>query len=66
MPLFRSRPRANGVEGILQIISMGECDDHTIRQLQGFIEGMSDDDVKSMADVLMTNLVKYPDRKSVV
>lgn len=61
MPLFRSRPRANGVEGILQIISMGECDDHTIRQLQGFIEGMSDDDVKSMADVLMTNLVKYPD-----
>lgn len=61
MPLFSSRPRADGVEGILQIISMGECDDHTIRQLQGFIEGMSDDDVRSLADILMTNLVKYPD-----
>jgi hypothetical protein len=61
MPLFSSRPRADRVEGILKIISMGKCDDHTIRQLQRFIEGMSDDDVKSLADVLMTNLVKYPD-----
>jgi hypothetical protein len=61
MPLFSSRPRANGVEGILKIISMGDCDDHTIRQLQRFVDGMSGDDVKSLADVLMTNLVKYPD-----
>ncbi len=40
---------------------MGKCDDHTIKQLQVFIEPMSDDDVKSLADILMTNLVKYPD-----
>jgi hypothetical protein len=40
---------------------MGECDDYTIKQLQGLIEGMSGDDVKSLADILMTNLVKYPD-----
>jgi hypothetical protein len=61
MPLFSSRPRADGIDGILQIINMGECNDHTIRQLQVLIEGMSDDDVRSLADVLMTNLVKYPD-----
>jgi len=66
MPLFSSRPRADGVEGILQIIRMGECDDHTIRQLQGLIDGMRDDDVKSLADVLMTNLVKYPDNIDVL
>ncbi len=61
MPLFSSRPRADGIEGILQIIGMGECDDNIIRQLQVLIEGMSDDDVRSLADTLMANLVKYPD-----
>jgi hypothetical protein len=61
MPLFNSRPQTNNIEGILQIISMGECDDHTIKQLQGLVEEMNDDDVRSLADILMTNLVKYPD-----
>jgi hypothetical protein len=61
MPLFSSRPQPSGVDGLLQIISMGECDDHTIRQLHELVTHMGDDDVKSLADVLMTNLVKYPD-----
>ncbi|HTY91075.1 MAG TPA: hypothetical protein VMC84_07865 [Methanocella sp.] len=66
MPLFGSRPQTNNVEGILQIISIGECDDHTLDQLYSIVEKMSDDDVKSLADALMTNLVKYPDNISVL
>jgi hypothetical protein len=66
MPLFSSRPRADGIEGPLQKIRLGDCDDQTIRQLQTLIEGMSDDDVRSLADTLMANLVKYPDNIDVL
>ena len=49
------------MEGILHIINIGECDDSTIRALKSMVEEMSGDDVKSLADILMTNLVKYAD-----
>lgn len=66
MPLFGSRPQTNNVDGILQIINIGECDDHTLDQLERIVEKMNDDDVKSLADALMTNLVKYPDNVNVL
>jgi hypothetical protein len=66
MPLFRSRPQTNTIDGILEIISMGACDDKALDQLEGLVARMSDDDVKSLADALMTNLVKYPDNIAVL
>jgi len=61
MPLFSSRPSTDGLEGILHLINIGECDDSTIKDLKALVEQMSGDDVKSLADILMTSLVKYPD-----
>ena len=66
MPLFGSRPQVNDVDGILEIISLGESDDHTLDKLESLVASMSDDDVKSLADALMTNLVKYPDNINVL
>jgi hypothetical protein len=66
MPLFSSRPPADGLEGILHLINIGESDDSTVRALKPLVEQMSGDDVKSLADILMTNLVKYPDDISVL
>ncbi len=66
MPLFNSRPRVDGLEGVLQSISIGEWDDSTIKQLQDLVSEMSGDDVKSLADILMTNLVKFPDDVAVL
>jgi hypothetical protein len=40
---------------------MGDCDERTIKQLKELITVISDDDVRSLADNLMANLVKYPD-----
>ncbi len=61
MPLFNSRPQADGLEGILQSISMGDCDESTLKSLNSLVSEMNGDDVKSLADILMTNLVKFPD-----
>lgn len=66
MPLFNSKPQRDGLEGILHVISIGECDDYTLKRLESLVAGMSDDDVKSLADTLMTNLVRYPDNVSVL
>jgi hypothetical protein len=66
MPLFNSRPPPDGLEGILQVIGMGECDENTIKNLAVLVADMSSEDVKSLADILMTNLVKYPDNVAVL
>src|SRR5271157_3981 len=66
MPLFNSRPPQDGLEGILQVIGMGECDENTIKNLAKLVAEMSSEDVKSLADILMTNLVKYPDSVAVL
>lgn len=66
MPLFGQRPRANTIEGVLHAISAGECDDRTLDRLEGIVATMGEDDVRSLADALMANLVKYPDNAAVL
>jgi ribosomal protein S27AE len=60
MPLFGSKRRGR-VDLLLQKVSVGDCDDRIIRQLHELSESMSEEEVKSLADALMANLVKYPD-----
>jgi ribosomal protein S27AE len=60
MPLFGSK-RQGRVDLLLQKVSMGDYDDRTVRQLQELAESMSDEELKILADALMSNLVKYPD-----
>ncbi|WP_174591011.1 hypothetical protein [Methanocella conradii] len=66
MPLFGSKPQQGRLDALLQEISLGAGDDRTVRQLQELAAGMSEEEVKSLADALMANLVKYPDNIAVL
>ncbi len=65
MPLFGSK-RQGRVDLLLQKVSTGDCDDRTVRQLQELAEAMGEEEVKGLADALMSNLVKYPDNIAVL